>query len=113
MPDFLIGFIICPQDARRCMVTQLTDADMYKILQECAVRLRENPDDTDALFFIGAIYARIGKLRASMMYLERLSRIDENYPGIWRLKAGIFKRMGDPEASQACLTREDQSDFPM
>ena len=84
---------------------------MYRILQACGVRLRANPNDTDALFFIGAIYARIGKLRASMMYLERLTNIDENYPGIWRLKAGIFKRMGDSETSKACLTREDQSDF--
>jgi tetratricopeptide (TPR) repeat protein len=95
------------------MVTQLTDTDMYKILQACAVRLRENPDDPEALFFIGAIYARIGKLRASMKYLERLSSINENYPGIWRLKAGIFRRMGDEETSEACLTREDQSDLAM
>lgn len=102
-----------PAGRSTSMVTQLTDTDMYRILQACAARLRKNPNDTDALFFIGAIYARIGKLRASMMYLERLTSIDENYPGIWRLKAGIYKRMGDPETSQACLTRENQNDFSM
>jgi tetratricopeptide (TPR) repeat protein len=95
------------------MVTQLTDTDLYRILQSCAARLRENPEDPEALFFIGAIYARIGKLRASIKYLERLSSIDEDYPGIWRLKAGIFKRMGDEETSEACLTKEDQSGLPM
>ena len=95
------------------MVTQLTDTDMYRILQTCAARLRRDPNDADALFFIGAIYARIGKLRASMMYLERLSSIDEDYPGIWRLKAGIFKRLGNEDTSTACLNREDQSDLPI
>ena len=95
------------------MVTQLTDTDLYRILQACAARLRENPNDVEALFFIGAIYARIGRLRASMMYLDRLSSLDEDYPGIWKLKAGIFKRLGDEDLMSACLRKDDQSDLPM
>ncbi len=95
------------------MVTQLTDTDMYRILQTCAVRLRRDPDDADALFFVGAIYAKIGKLRASMMYLDRLSSLREDYPGIWKLKAGIFKRLGDEDLSTACLRKASQSNLLM
>ncbi|MEE8183579.1 MAG: hypothetical protein V3T94_05480 [Thermoplasmata archaeon] len=86
---------------------------MYRILQTCAVRLRRDPDDADALFFVGAIYAKIGKLRASMMYLDRLSSLREDYPGIWKLKAGIFKRLGDEDLSTACLRKESQSNLLM
>lgn len=88
---------------------------MYRILQTCAARLRRNPNDADALFYVGAIYARIGKLRASMMYLNRLSRVDENYPGIWKLKAGIFRRLGSEDLSSVCLKKEGspQNDLPM
>ncbi|MFQ6107253.1 MAG: tetratricopeptide repeat protein [Thermoplasmata archaeon] len=82
---------------------------MYKILQTCAARLRRNPDDPDALFYIGAIYAKIGKLRASMLYLNRLAKIDEDYPGIWKLKAGIFRRLGSTDLSVMCLERAELS----
>ncbi|MFQ6127857.1 MAG: tetratricopeptide repeat protein [Thermoplasmata archaeon] len=80
---------------------------MYRILQACAARLRRDPDDPDALFYAGAIYARIGKLRASMAYLNRLSSVDENYPGIWKLKAGVFKRLGDENLSSICLSKAE------
>ena len=77
MSDFRIGSLIWRYIALQREMA-LTDSDMYKVLQACAARLRENPDDADALFYTGAIYARIGKIRASMLYLNRLSAIDEN-----------------------------------
>lgn len=94
-------------DAVYGTMTQLTDTEMYKILQACAARLRQDPDDADALFYVGAIYARIGKLKASMMYLDRLTRIDEEYPGLWRAKAGVFRKLGNDDLFSMCLKRAE------
>lgn len=104
--DFRIGALIWRYVALHREMA-LTDSEMYKVLQACAARLRENPDDPDALFYTGAIYARIGKIRASMLYLNRLSAVDENYPGIWKLKAGILKKLGDEEMSAECLRKAE------
>lgn len=90
------------------MAMTITDSEMFETLRRCALRLRENPGDKDALFSIGVIYAKIGKLRESIIYLNQLSKIDSQYPGVWKLKASIFSRLGDRSLADICLRRSQR-----
>jgi tetratricopeptide (TPR) repeat protein len=71
-------------------------------------RLEENERDTDALFTIGAYLATNGQLDEAIEVLNRLTMVDQAYPGLWWLKARVFEQMGKHEAAQSSMRRAIQ-----
>ncbi|TLZ59793.1 MAG: hypothetical protein E6K13_09350 [Methanobacteriota archaeon] len=71
-------------------------------------RLRTDPENADALFVKAASYARRGRrqdLLTAISALEALAKIDEMYPGLWRLKAKLHGGLGEREEAEECHFR--------
>ncbi|TLZ59791.1 MAG: hypothetical protein E6K13_09340, partial [Methanobacteriota archaeon] len=76
-------------------------------------RLAIDPEDTDALFVKAASFARTGRrqdLLAAIATLEAIAKIDERYPGLWRLKAKIHGGLGEREKAEECQSRAVEAD---
>jgi predicted Zn-dependent protease len=68
-------------------------------------RLREAPDDPDALLVVGSWLLLSGKPERALEYLHRVTQMEPKYPGIWRVKAKAFDALGDPANAEACRRR--------
>ena len=71
-------------------------------------RLRETPDDADALVVLGVWALSRGQPGKALQYLHAVTQKNPAYPGIWRLKARAFDALGD--AANAALCRKRGSD---
>ena len=77
----------------------------------CALRLREDPRDPDALFARAAILASLGRRAEALVTLDRLARLAPTYPGLWRFKARLFRDLGDPRMADLCLEAARREDL--
>ena len=68
-------------------------------------RLREAPDDPDALLVIGSWHLLSGRADKALEYLNRVTQVAPAYPGIWRVKAKAFDALGDRTNAEACRRR--------
>ncbi|HEX9340736.1 MAG TPA: hypothetical protein VF992_06140 [Thermoplasmata archaeon] len=75
------------------------------ITQIARERLKLNPDDADALFAIAAAQGTLGDARSGVQSLERLAKLDPNYPGLWMLKAKLHARLGESDFAQQSRLR--------
>lgn len=71
-------------------------------------RLRENPDDPDALFALAAWLAVSGRPSDAIGLLRRLTRIDPGYPGVWRVMANVYRQLGDEAKARECEGTSDR-----
>lgn len=78
---------------------------ILKILWTCNQRLEYNSKDTDALFTKGVVLATLGRYRESLMYLNRVIRINPQYPGIWRAKARLYEAIDNRVMADYCSNR--------
>ncbi len=67
-------------------------------------KLKEDEEDKDALFTMGAYLAVNGEHEGALETLNRLSILDQRYPGLWWLKARVFELMGKREAARSALS---------
>ena len=66
-------------------------------------RLQRNERDRDALFTLGAYLALQGQHPEALELLNRLSKVDPAYPGLWWLKARVFRDTGDLKAARSAV----------
>jgi len=76
-----------------------------KYVRAALARLRESPDDADALFVLGVWALSRGHPDKAISYLNAITPRSPTYPGIWRLKARAFEALGDPENAERCRQR--------
>lgn len=72
-------------------------------VNECARRLERNPKDADALFARAAILATMGQPKDALHSLEVLAKVAPEYPAVWRLKARLYKEIGDESTAALCV----------
>ncbi len=65
-------------------------------------RLREGANDPDALFTVAAWAAVRGEYTKSLVLLHRLTKTDPDYPGVWRFKAEVYRRLGKERMAELC-----------
>jgi len=82
----------------------------YLIMQIARERLKLNPSDADALFAMAAAQATLDDARGALEALDRLSKIDERYPGLWVLKTKLHARMGEAERARASRAKAEQNE---
>jgi len=68
-------------------------------------RLRESPDDQDALVVLGVWALSRGQPAKAIEYLNAVTAHQRTYPGIWRLKARAFEALGDTKNAELCRKR--------
>lgn len=78
---------------------------IQEIHRACEERLRENPDDVDALFTKAVALARMKEYEAAVEVLNDLTRRSPRYPALWMLKAKVFDRKGDEVKANLCRQR--------
>ena len=74
-------------------------------VRSALARLREYPDDTDALLVIGSWHLLSGRPEKALEYLNRVTQLEPKYPGVWRVKAKAFDALGDKTNAEACRRR--------
>jgi len=62
------------------------------------------------LFTLAALRARDGQLEEGLSILDRVLRIDPNYPGAWVFKATLLRMRGKTEAAEAARHRAEESE---
>jgi len=65
-------------------------------------QLRENGGSPDALFTLAAWKAVRGEYDHALAFLHRLTKRDPDYPGVWRFKAEVYRRLGKDKMAQLC-----------
>ena len=76
--------------------------DILKLLRMCQKRLEMDLGDVDAWFSKGVTLAWLKKYRQALYCLNQVTRIETNYPSVWRLKATVYALMGEQRMSQLC-----------
>ncbi|MFQ5986013.1 MAG: tetratricopeptide repeat protein, partial [Thermoplasmata archaeon] len=66
-------------------------------------RLERDERDRDALFTLGAYLALQGQPLEAQELLHRLTKLDPRYPGLWWLKARVFRDMGNLKAAKSAV----------
>ncbi|MFQ5909537.1 MAG: tetratricopeptide repeat protein [Thermoplasmata archaeon] len=76
--------------------------DILKLLETCQKRLRMDPGDLDAWFSKGVALAKLKEYRQAIYCFNQVTRIQMNYPSVWRLKATVYVLMGEQRMSRLC-----------
>ena len=76
--------------------------DVLRLLRTCQKRLEKDLDDADAWFSKGLALAKLEKHKQAIYCLNRVTRMEINYPSVWRLKATVYALMGDHRMSRLC-----------
>ncbi len=90
-----------------------SDGDRQKriqlIVQIARERLKLNPNDVDALFTMAAAQGTLNDAEGGVRSLERLAKLNPNYPGLWVLKAKLHARLGQADLAQQSRLRAAQA----
>jgi len=73
-------------------------------------RLEANAADADALLVIAMWYSLLGDPATSLRFLHRLTQIRPEYPGVWRVKAQVYREVGMEEMAARCEETASQYD---
>ena len=65
-------------------------------------RLEANAADADALLVIAMWYSLLGEPATSLRFLNLLTQIRPEYPGVWRLKAQVYRELGREDMAARC-----------
>jgi len=79
---------------------QLTEGKVLALLHLCEKRLRENPNNADALFTKAVVLAKMQKFEDSIDCLDKVISIDPEYPAVDRLKMTVLRMMREGEPGQ-------------
>lgn len=81
----------------------VADPEVRRLLHLCQVRLRSDPDDTDALFAKAAVLGQLGLYVHALECLQRVSSRDGGYPGLEPFRSRILKEMDRARLFQTSL----------
>lgn len=84
------------------------DEETMTVVRAAREKLERDAADPDALLVVAMWYAMLGEYATCLLFLQRLARIRPDYPGLWRLKAGVYRRLGNESRASRCeeLARE-------
>ncbi len=92
----------CPECERSML-------DSGEALEEKVTRvlatLELDENDTEALFALGTYLLLDGKAQEALDTLNRLTLLDPDYPGLWRVKALVFEKLGKKGAAESALVQ--------
>ena len=71
------------------------NAEIVQLTALAQERLVRNPEDPDGLFVLAASLAACGHFKHACSVLDRLTGIDNRYPGVWHLRRTVHEAMGD------------------
>src|SRR3990172_5287345 len=75
-------------------------------LKATLTRLRNDPEDLDALFTFGTWLAMTERYDEAVEVLHEITKRDPNYPGVWVLKSQVYRRMGKERMADLCMERD-------
>jgi len=70
--------------------------------RDAIARLERNPRDADGLFVLATVLAASGRRSEAIRTLTMLGRVAPYYPGLWRLKARLYREAGDERMAALC-----------
>jgi len=76
-----------------------------KELRQYEERLKNDPNDKDALYYKAHALIKLERYKEAMNFLHSLTRLDMNYPGIWQTKGDVFKELGDDRNAALCYKK--------
>jgi len=101
-----VGFrcrAMTPTTLRPALVEKRRLSETTSIYVEAAQRrFSQDPDDVDALFTLAVWHATLGDTRRSLALLHRVTRRTPVYPGVWRLKAHVYRQRGNERMAALC-----------
>ena len=75
-------------------------------LKATLTRLRNDPEDLDALFTFGTWLAMTERYDEAVEVLHEITKRDPNYPGVWVLKSQVYRRMVKERMADLCMERD-------
>ena len=78
------------------------DENTMATVRAARERLERDPWDADALIVVAIWYSMLGELPTALRFLQRLTRARPGYPGVWRLKAGVYRQLGKEDMAKRC-----------
>ncbi len=80
------------------------NAEIFQLTAMAQERLAMNPEDPDGLFVLAASLAACGHFKHACSVLDRLTGIDNRYPGVWHLRRAVEEAMGNFRNADLCRT---------
>lgn len=76
---------------------------LHRLLRVCELRLRQDPEDPDALFAKAAVLGQLGLYGEALDYLEAVSTLRKDYPGLGQLQERILWEKSQSAVFQTSL----------
>ncbi len=92
----------CPECGRSALDS---GGALEENVTKALARLELAEDDTVALFTLGTSLLLDGRAREALDALNRLTLLDPDYPGLWRVKALVFEKLGNKGAAESALVQ--------
>lgn len=70
------------------------DRSLHRLMQACELRLSDDPEDPDALFAMAAVLGQMGRYHEALDFIETVSSLREDYPGLGRFRDRILREQG-------------------
>ncbi len=80
----------------------VVDEAMLVVVREARRRLSLDAGDPDALFVLASWFLIQGNPSRSLRTLDRLARVDPEYPAARTVRARAYRNLGDEEAARRC-----------
>jgi tetratricopeptide (TPR) repeat protein len=93
------------EDLLEELVTDEFEERYLKELGRFEKRLSENKSDVDAWYGKAQILKDMGRSREALNALHEVTKLDTNYPNVWKLKGDLFKKIGDETKASICYKR--------
>ncbi len=72
--------------------------------------LAKDQDDVDALFVLAALKVQAGRSDECLAILERVLRLDPDYPGAWFFKEKVYRMRGETDQADSARRRGEASE---
>src|SRR3989304_1415287 len=70
--------------------------------RDAFARLERDPRDADGLFVFAIVLAVSGRRPEALRTLTILGKVAPRYPGLWQLKARLYREVGDEKRAALC-----------
>ncbi len=72
--------------------------------------LAKDEDDVDALFVLAALRVQAGQSAEGLTILDRVLRIDPDYPGVWFFKEKLHRMRGETDQAESARRRGEATE---
>lgn len=93
------------EDMLEELVTDEFEERHLKELGKYESRLSKNKGDADAWYGKGQILRDMGRSKEALNALHEVTKIDPNYPNVWKVKGDLYTKLGDETKASICYKR--------